>query len=220
VSLYGIYYVSNFYVDGIVTFGWSDVDIDRTIRYTIAAVDGTTSVSQTARGDTDTKQYSLGFGVGYDFNAGGWTLSPLVRVNYIRLDIDGYEETIDNTNAGFGWALAFDDQDVESLTSVVGGQISYAISTAFGVLLPQVRGEWEHEFKDDRRTLTARFVHDPAGADILFSTDAPDRDFFNIGAGLSAVFRGGVSAFAYYETVLGLEDVTRHAVTVGVRKEL
>ena len=220
VSIYGIYYVSKFYVDGIVTFGWSDVDLDRTIRYTIAAVDGTTSVSQTARSDTDTKQYSLSFGVGYDFNAGGWTLSPLVRVNYIRLDIDGYQETIDNTNTGFGWALVFDDQEVESLTSVVGGQISYAISTAFGVLLPQVRGEWEHEFKDDRRTLTARFVHDPERAPIQFSTDAPDRDFFNIGVGLSAVFRGGVSAFAYYETVLGLDDVTIHTVTVGVRKEL
>jgi outer membrane autotransporter protein len=143
-----------------------------------------------------------------------------VRINYIKLDIDGYREEIDNTNPGFGWALAFDDQDVESLTTALGGQVSYAISTGVGVLLPQVRFEWEHEFLNASRTLTARFINDPQRAPIRFVTDGPDRDFFNIGIGLSATFRGGVAAFVQYDTVLGLEDVTRHTVVLGVRKEI
>ena len=65
--------------------------------------------------------------------------------------------------------------------------------------------------------ITARFVSDPANNPILLQTDTPDRDFFNFGAGLSAVFQRGVAAFAYYETVLALRDVTAHKVAVGVR---
>jgi uncharacterized protein with beta-barrel porin domain len=215
-SIYATYYVTDrFYVDGIFTFGWNDYDLTRRISYNVG-----TAVRQTAKADTDGTQLSFSFGGGYDFHVAGWTLSPLVRMNYLKLDIDGYREEIDNTSPGFGWALAFDDQDVESLTTVLGGQVSYAISTGVGVLLPQVRFEWEHEFLNESRTLTARFVNDPQRAPIRFATDGPDRDFFNIGVGLSATFRGGVAAFVQYDTVLGLEDVTRHTVVLGVRKEI
>jgi outer membrane lipase/esterase len=214
-SIYATYYVTGmFYVDGIFTFGWNDYDIARSIVYNVG-----TAVQQTVEADTNGTQLSFSLGGGYDFNVAGWTLSPLVRVNYLKLDIDGYREDIDNTNPGFGWALAFADQDVESLTTVLGGQVSYAISTGVGVLLPQVRFEWEHEFLNDSQTLTARFVNDPQRAPIRFTTDNPDRNFFNIGVGLSATFREGMAAFVYYETVLGLEDVTRHTVVLGVRKE-
>jgi outer membrane lipase/esterase len=236
LSVYTTYYISAFYMDGIVTYGWNDYDIDRNIRYNIAGRNDdfpvltpsgeTTTVNQTAKGDTDGRQFSFGFGAGYDFSVGGVTFGPLVRLNYIRLDIDGYQEEIDNEDDGFGWVLDVDSQDVESLISVLGGQVSYAISTGFGVLLPQVRFEWQHEFEDDSRTITARFVHDPGDPEtnqrtpINYTTDDPDRDFFNVGAGLSATFRGGVAAFVYYETVLGLDDVTAHSFVLGVRKEL
>jgi uncharacterized protein with beta-barrel porin domain len=113
--------------------------------------------------------------------------------------------------------LAINEQDVESLTWALGGQVSYAVSTGFGVLVPQLRFEWEHEFLDSERTITARFVADPANTPILLQTDNPDRDYFNFGAGLSAVFQRGVSAFVYYETVLALRDVTAHQVAVGLR---
>jgi outer membrane autotransporter protein len=228
LSVYGTYYISDLYVDGIVTFGWNDYDIDRNIRYAISdATGGTTTVNQTATSDTDGTQYSFALGVGYDFNASGFTFGPFARMSYIRLDIDGYQEKIDNNSPGFGWALEVDSQDVESFTSVLGGQVSYAISTGVGVLLPQVRFEWQHEFKDDSRTITARFAHDPGFIEtnnqqtqINYGTNDPDRDFFNVGAGLSATFRGGVLAFFYYETVLGLDDVTAHSIVLGVRKEL
>lgn len=232
-SIYGTYYIANFYIDGIAGFGWNDYDIARNIRYSIRErnVDAAlvmperlVVVNQTARGDTDGRQYSFSVGGGYDFNISGWTVGPLVRMTYTKLDVDGYRERIDNTRPGFGLVLNFDDQRVESFTTVLGGQISYAISTGIGVLLPQVRFEWEHEFKNDRRTIRANFVHDPTPtsdpeSQIRLVTDDPDRDFFNIGVGLSATFRGGVSAFVYYETVLGLEDVTRHHVALGIRKE-
>ena len=228
-SLYSTYYVSNqFYVDGIFSFGRNNYDIDRRIIYSIPSttrggaliVPGTTTtVNQTATGDTNSTQYSISVGVGYDFYVQGFTLTPLARLEYSRLNIDGYQEAINNTANGFGLALAFNDQHVDSLVSVLGGQASYAISTGIGVLLPQLRVEWRHEFDNDARTITSRFVNDPARTPLVLGTDNPDRDFFTLGTSLSATFRGGVAAFVSYETVVGLVRVTAHSVVGGIRFE-
>jgi outer membrane autotransporter protein len=223
-SAFGTYYVGGLYVDGIFSYAWNDFEHARNIVYSVPSTDrsgnlvpGTTTINQTAKSETDGTQYSFGLGAGYDFAAHGFTFGPYGRLSYLKANIDAFQERIDNTNAGFGLALAIDEQDVESLTWALGGQVSYAISTGFGVLVPQLRFEWEHEFLDDQRTILARFVADPANTPILLETDDPDRDYFNLGAGLSAVFQRGVAAFVYYETALALRDVTAHQVTVGLR---
>ena len=227
-SIYGTYYVSNqFYVDSIFNFGRNHYDIERRIIYAIPSTDrtgaliqgATTTVNQTAQGDTNSTQYSFSVGAGYDFNVRGFTITPFVRLEYSRLDVGGYQESIDNTANGFGLALAFDHQDVESLLHVLGAQASYAISTGIGVLLPQVRAEWRHEFKNDARTITSRFVFDPLRTPLALVTDSPDRDFFALGVSLSATFRGGVAAFVSYEAVVGLADVTSNSVVGGIRLE-
>ena len=217
-SLYSTYYVSNqFYVDGIFSFGSNNYDIDRRIIYSIPStnrmgmlIPGTTTVNQTATGDTNSTQYSISVGVGYDFAVQGFTITPLARLEYSRINIDGYQEAINNTANGFGLALAFNDQHVDSLVSVLGGQASYAISTGIGVLLPQLRVEWRHEFENDARSITSRFVNDPARTPLVLGTDDPDRDFVILGTSLSATFRGGVAAFVSYETVVGLVRVSAH----------
>ncbi len=227
-SIYGTYYVTNqFYIDGIVNFAWNHYDIDRRIFYAIPTTDRmgnlipgvTTTVNQTAQGDTHSAQYSFSVGAGYDFNVRGFTVTPFARLEYVRLNIDGYQEAINNTANGFGLALDFESQHVNSLISVLGGQASYAMSTGIGVLLPQVRVEWRHEFKNDARTITSRFVNDPANTPLALATDGPDRNFFNLGTSLSATFRGGVAAFVSYETVVGLAQVTSHSVVGGIRLE-
>jgi uncharacterized protein YhjY with autotransporter beta-barrel domain len=226
-SLYGTYYVlEQLYVDGIVSFGWNNYSLARVIGYNLGPTstgtgpDGTTKpVNQIAQADPNGHQYSFSVGAGYEFRQGAWTFGPVARLQYFRLDIDGYQETINNMNAGFGWALAQASQDVESLTTVLGGRASYAISTGLGVLLPQVRIEWEHEFKNDSRLLTARFVNDPVGQPILFTTGNPGRNYANLGVSLSATFRPGIAAFIDYETVLGLADFSGNFITLGVRGE-
>ena len=102
-----------------------------------------------------------------------------------------------------------------------GGAASHSISADFGVAVLQVRGEWVHEFLDDSETINLRYENDPFSDSpvITLATDDPDRDRFLVGTGVSAVFLGGVSAFADFETVLGHEDVERYTVTAGVRLE-
>jgi hypothetical protein len=50
-------------------------------------------------------------------------------------------------------------------------------------------------------------------------TNNPDRNYFNLGAGLSATFTRGVSAFVYWETVLGRQNFTANSFTGGIRFE-
>jgi len=83
-----------------------------------------------------------------------------------------------------------------------------------------VRVEWNHEFLNDARSIKARFVQDPnpsVPTTITWTSDKPDRDFYNVGAGVSATFGHGLSAFVFYETVLDLRDVTAHRVVGGLR---
>ena len=230
VSLYGTYYVSDaFYIDSIASAGWTDNDVARTIRYNIRELtpDGVptgamVNVNQTASGDFDGRWVAFSIGTGYDFNFDALTIGPLIRFNYIHVDLDRYEEQISGTGAGSGLALTVDDQDIVSITLVLGGQASYAISTPVGILLPYVRLEWEHEFEDDRRTITASFSEDPTpdiATKIRLQTDGPDRDFFNVAGGLSFTLRGGLAAFFEYERVLGLDDVRANNFAFGVRIE-
>ena len=221
-SLYGTYYVTDqLYIDGIATIGGTNYSIDRAIRYSIPSpTGGLTTVNQTARADPGALWYAVGVSGGYDFQMSGFTFGPIGRLSYVRTEVDGYRERIDSSTAGSGLALNIEDQTVDSFLTTLGGQASYAISTGFGVLAPTVRVEWNHEFLNDARSIKARFVQDPnpsVPTTITWTSDKPDRDFYNVGAGVSATFGHGLSAFVFYETVLDLRDVTAHRVVGGLR---
>lgn len=204
--LYGTYYQGPAYVDAHAGFNWNEYDITRRVAFP--------TIDRTATADTDGRQYSMGAGAGYDLRRGPVTVTPFGRVEYIRLDIDGYSE-----RGAAGLDLAIRDQTVESFQTALGVTMSYAWSVPFGVLVPQIRGEWRHEFLNDERSITATYVNDPFNTFFAIPTEQPDRDFFALGAGLSAALAQGFTAFVNYETIVGLRDVTYHEFWVGVRKE-
>jgi uncharacterized protein YhjY with autotransporter beta-barrel domain len=224
-SIYGTYYFERFYVDGIVTIGWNTFDSKRNIIYSIPSttpqgvpIPGmTTQVNQTANGDTDGTNYSLGVGGGYEFRSGGFAFVPYGRLNYFKLDINGFGESINNTDPGFGLALEFHDQIVESLTTALGGQVIYAYSTQVAVFVPQLLFEWVHEFLNGDRLIAGNYVNDPSKQPLNIRTDGPGENFFNLGLGLSAVFQGGKSAFIYYQTALALAHTAQNEIILGVR---
>jgi outer membrane autotransporter protein len=207
VSAFGTWYQSEkVYVDGILSYGWNDFDLKRRIRF------GTTDI--TAKGSPDGTEFAASIGAGYDFNRGALSFGPYGRLNYITADIDGYEE-----NPAGGLEQGYDDQDVDSLTTLLGGQVSYAISTRRGVFSPQLRLEWAHEFEGDSQNINARFLNDPTGGTFNVGTDDPDRDYFNLGAGVAAVIGPGRSAFIYYETSAGRDEISEHSIAGGLRFE-
>ena len=211
LSLYGTYYIKDtFYVDSILTYGRNDYNIDRRSERLASSGSGTTIDRITA--STDGDQFSASASGGYNFTSGGFTAGPTGRVTYIRVHIDGFAE---HGPAGSN-AAKIGDQTVESLTTALGGQASHVVNTSWAVLVPQVRAEWEHEFKGNRRVLAGSLLSNPATL-LTAQTSAPDRDYFNLGIGMTATFLRGVSAFVHYEEQLGRANFTNHSFTGGVR---
>ena len=206
VTLYATYYVGAFYADLFGGYTYNKYDTIRKIVYT--------GVNREAQGDTHGNQFTVGAGGGYVFQFGALSATPYGRIEYLNLDIDGYTE-----RGATGLDLTVKGQSVESLQTALGATVAYAISVPFGVLQPQVRAEWRHEFMNDSRSVTAKFTNDPFNTFFAIPTNAPDRDYAGVGAGLTALFKHGVSAFVNYETVLGLKDVSHHEFTGGIRVE-
>ncbi len=213
LSLYGTYYQEDeYYLDAIVSIGQNSYDTLRNITFG--------SIDQGANGDTDGTELALSVGGGFDYYRNAISFGPYAEFNWVRSDIDAYEETASRPQAaGSGLLLGIASQEVTSMTVALGGQITYAISTDRGVFSPQLRFDWEHQFEDDNRQIEARFLSDPANSVFSVGTDEPDRDFFNIGAGVSGAFKNGKSAFLYWESVLDRDDISQYSITGGVRVE-
>jgi len=158
-------------------------------------------------------QYAFSAGGGYDFQIDSFLFAPYVRADYLGLDVDGYRES------GGPAAMQFEQQHIRSLTSSVGALFSKAISLPWGVLTPQLRGEWHHQFMDEGRTIHAAFVSNPATTQMTILGSSPDRDFYTLGADLSGTFAHGISAFLSYQTLLGSRSIESHKVMLGTRLE-
>lgn len=225
VTLYGTMYQDNgIYLQGTVGVGSNDYKQKRRFSYTIPAVPGPglTVINQTATGDTSGDQFFASAGVGKDINlGGGLTGGVSATLDYLDASIDGFTETISGGAPGFGMGLTVGDQDVKSLRSTVGAQISKAISTENGVVAPFGRFDWIHEFDNDSRTIIASFASDSITSEAFqLTTDNPDTNYFRLGGGLSTVFAGGLQAFFSLDTVLGLDKTSYYSFTAGIRKEL
>lgn len=218
--LYASYYLDNgAYFDLLAGYGSTDLDLDRNIRYDLGG-DGSVSVRQSAESSTDADRYELSLGAGYNVVRGPWTFTPTARLDYIRNEVDDFrEKPSDLLGPGGGLAMRIDSHNYDSLTSNLGGQIAYALSQSWGVLVPQVFGEWVHEFEDDQQSINGTFIGDINNQGFVVKTRRPDTDYFNVGVGASAQFAGGKAAFVSLETSLGYEDVDIYTVRAGFRME-
>jgi outer membrane autotransporter protein len=222
VSGYASYFdASAWYADAVLSWGRNNFDLERRLNYGIDGLaGGRTLVDQVASASPDGDRTSFSLAVGRDFNRGAWTFGPYLRTTYSKLDFDAYTETMSNPSApGAGLALAVDARELKSLQGVVGGKLSYAVSTSWGILLPNAQIEWVREFEDDPELLVTRFAYDPTQTPILVESERIDNDYFNLGVGLSGVFANGRSAYVYYEHVAGQDRMSSDSLAIGVRIE-
>ena len=206
-----LYYNDAFYIDAIASFGWNDYETNR--RITLG------SFTESADGDTSGDEYAFSLGVRYKVDQGSFTFGPYGRASYIRADIDGYQERAADGATSSGVLLAIDKQKVDSLTTALGAEASYSFDTPYGVFSPHLRFDWTHQFLDDGRFITSRFLNDPTLTSFAVPTDDPDRNYFNLGIGAKAAFARRISGFFYYQAPLGLEGFSQHAFAAGVRME-
>ena len=116
-----------------------------------------------------------------------------------------------------GLELAYNNQNVQSLTLTPGIYGSWAISTGWGVVIPQMTVEYVHEFLDDQRSVQFSLVQDPQNRRFLFQTDPPDRDYVNLGLGVAMVLPSGLQPFLNFRQLLAYQDRSSYTVTLGLR---
>ncbi len=215
LSAYLTFYSGNFYIDGIFTYGWSDYDLERRIDIASNSQESTSAaVNRATFASPEGDQFNASLASGYNFHTGSLTYGPYARVTYLNANIDEYNE-----HGAEGLNLHMGDQVVDSLETIVGGQISYAFSQTFAVIVPHLRVEWHHEYFDSSREFSVFYVNRVNDASLTLRSDRLDGDYFNIGAGVSANFNHGIQGFIDYETVLELKNVESHIFTAGLRLE-
>lgn len=227
VSGYGITNIGRFYVDALASYGSNDYETERVVTY-LGSSSGTGSgqnlvINRAMTGETDSDSLALGLSSGTTFEFGLVNLDLDFGLSYLDITVDGYTEkdralTGDTSTSG-GLNLAYEDQDIESLQTALGLQLSRSFSVATGVIVPYAGIEWRHEFENDARVVLARFAAQESGSvfPINVGSDEPDEDYYELGLGISAVFANSLTAFFDYRTTLGLENVTANLFTVGIR---
>ena len=209
ILVYGSFVpITNMFVDAVAGYTRKDYSFDRGASF---ARPGFSTTGRTS-GDTEGNEFRFGVNAGYDFLLGRFTVGPRVGVLYRETTIDGFRES-----GRTGLELDYDNQNIQSLTTTGGVFGSVAISTGFGVIVPQASAEYVHEFLDDQRSVGFRLVQDVAQRRFLFQTDPPDRDYFNLGVGVSMVLANGFQPFLNFRELVGYKDRSSHTVTLGLR---
>ncbi|HAS51491.1 MAG TPA: hypothetical protein DCS21_07030, partial [Gammaproteobacteria bacterium] len=218
LTLYGMHYFSDqFYVDGMVNYGRNDYNQQRSVAYQLSNAD----VNQRFDSDYDGRQLFAEIGVGYQFTQGNLTFGPEARISYLDVQVNAFQESALDSHPGSAWAVAMDEQNLQSLVSSLGGRASYLFNQPWGTLEPQVELSWLHEFKDNNRLASGRFVEGAAVPDNIFQvfTDPVDKNYFRFSLGLLTRFNRGPSALIQYRTVLGYEHLDSHSIGAQLRWE-
>lgn len=219
-SAYALWFGKRFYTDGIISFGSSTYDLERSILIPSTGLEQSPDnpndgANRTAVADTDGQQFRASFSTGMEIVSGKMTFAPYARLSMMQIDLDGYDET----GAG-GLNLRVQNQDIESITSALGYRLVGVMSTGSSIISPQLSFEWVHEFSDDARDITSTYIHDPRELELLAVTDTPDRNYYTVGLGVSAVLRNRTQLYAEVKSLLDLDNVSETLFAVGARFEL
>jgi outer membrane autotransporter protein len=215
-ALYGTWYRERFFLEGAVIYGDYTYDAQRNIRYANNNPNNPSAgrdIERTVRSSTDGENWSWSIGGGYSFNNDNQEYVLGAKLTGLDAEIDAYSET------GAELAMALDKQDIESIQSILSAQATVAMSQDWGVFIPFATIAWHHEFEDDSRDINARYVFDPNGNVMRFTTDPGDENYYRLSLGSNFVLQNGSQIFLNYDTLLGLSDVSSHVLTLGLRIE-
>ncbi len=213
------------YASAIVSYGRTSYDMSRDAVIPLATSSssisgGLPAASAALKSDTDSDQYGAQGQVGRTFGATAATFDLYGGANYLHVTVDGF------TEHGSPLALRFGSQTIKSFQGFLGGTLRRSFNTGSGVVVPYLTAEYRHEFKNDSRTLSARYVGTVRAPNdtfqgqtdnFLIPTDSPDKDYFSGTLGVSMQLANSMAVFGEFTGLLGLEHTSANVVTLGIR---
>lgn len=174
--LYGEYKPSNWYVNGIATYGWSDYEESKSV----AGVG--------VKADYDVETFGLQAMTGYDMQVNGFGLTPEAGLRYVHIKQDAYKDSADQR-------VSANDSDI--LTGVIGAKVSKNFELSNGMnIKPEVRVAATYDlFNDDVNSVVTL----ANGSAYAVEGEALDRFGMEFGAGLTAEVNDNVELSLGYE---------------------
>ena len=174
--VYGEYKPSNWYVNGIASYGWSDYDESKNV----AGIN--------VKSDYDAETFGLQAMTGYDMQVKGFGLTPEMGLRYVHISQDGYKDSADQR-------VSANDSDI--LTGVIGAKVSKTWTLENGMnIKPEARIAATYDLMNDDTNSVVTLAN---GSAYSVEGEALDRFGMEFGAGLTAEINDNVELSLGYE---------------------
>lgn len=191
--VYGEYKPSNWYVNGIATYGWSDYEEKKSV----AGVG--------VKADYDVETFGLQAMTGYDMQVNGFGLTPEAGLRYVHIKQDAYKDSADQR-------VSANDSDI--LTGVIGAKVSKNFELSNGMnIKPEAKIAATYDlFNDDVNSVVTL----ANGSAYAVEGEALDRFGMEFGAGVTAEVNDNVELSLGYEGKFR-EDYQDHTGLINAR---
>jgi outer membrane autotransporter protein len=138
------------------------------------------------------------------------SVTPYAALDYVNAHLQGFSET-----GGFG-ALSVNATDANSFQTTLGVRLTSRIAIGnYGVLTPELRLGWNHEFLDASQKITASLVG-VTGSGFSATGVVFGRDAALLGAGFSMELSPDAKVFVDYDGRLG-SRLQEHSISGGLK---
>lgn len=174
--VYGEYKPSNWYVNGIATYSWSDYSEKKNV------------AGNQVKADYDVDTSGLQAMTGYDMQVKGFNLTPEAGLRYVHISQDNYKDSADQK-------VSANDADI--LTGVIGAKASKDFALENGMnLRPEARLAMTYDLMNDDNNSVVTLAN---GSAYQVNGEALDRFGIEFGAGLTADVNDNVERSVGYE---------------------
>ncbi|MBA4397598.1 MAG: hypothetical protein C0394_09500 [Syntrophus sp. (in: bacteria)] len=204
LGIYGTYFRKAFYIDAQAGYGWNSFTNSRRIVFP--------GIDRTAAASPSGDQVTAYGGTGYDFRFGPLTIGPALTFQYLWMGMGGYTESgADSLN------LRVDRQTTESYQGSAGIKGAWNWTKDELRIVPRLWGFYRHEFGNVNPATIASLARGSSAFTI--ESVAPERNFFNLGAGVNVYWTDRFLIYLSYEAQLGQSAYSAQNITLGVRLE-
>jgi hypothetical protein len=199
----------HFVADGYLGREQGTQDILRGVGF----INSSALVSETA--SPGLKQNLGGVALDASFPRGSLEWRGSLGLDVVNTAITGYTES-----GGSGFDLILPRRAIQTERGRLEVGLADTFSESWGVWQPELRAGLIHEFSNDERTASVRFVDDTNGAVVDFDTGAPDRNWSQAGFSSTFTLPHGNSGFFTVGREFGHSTSTATTYAIGWRVEL